>query len=81
MVSVTGVLSALKHPDPLRIDMQILSAPLTQPFFLKKKKKRTNKTQRTVVILLTFSQSDVHQPSVFALVCIRLGYLTFTHKH
>lgn len=35
MVSVTGVLSALKHPDPLRADMQILSVPLTQPFCIK----------------------------------------------
>lgn len=32
MVSVTGVLSALKHPDPLKADMQILSVPLTHFF-------------------------------------------------
>lgn len=36
MVSVTGVLSALKHLDPLRTDKQILSVPLTQPFLIKK---------------------------------------------
>lgn len=36
MVSVIGVLSALKHPDPLRTDMQILSLPLTQPFWIQK---------------------------------------------
>lgn len=38
MVSVTGVLSALKHPDPLRADVQILSVPLTQLFWIKKNK-------------------------------------------
>lgn len=38
MVSVTGVLSALKHPDPLRADVQILSVPLTQLFWIKKSK-------------------------------------------
>lgn len=32
MVSVTGMLSAFKHPDPHRSDMQ---APLTQLFWIK----------------------------------------------
>lgn len=39
MLSVTGVLSALKHLDPLRTDIQILSVPLTQPFSVKNIKK------------------------------------------
>lgn len=38
MVSVTGVLNALNHPDPLGTDMQILSVPPTQPFCLKIKR-------------------------------------------
>lgn len=38
MASVTGLLSALKHPDPLRADMQILSVPLAQPLSIKKYK-------------------------------------------
>lgn len=51
MVSVTGVLSALKHPDPLRTDMQILSVPLTQPFAIKKYKVIHQKTMRIVCSL------------------------------
>lgn len=48
MVSVTGVLSALKHLDPLRADVQILSVPLTQPFWIKKYKEIHQKTMRIV---------------------------------
>lgn len=54
MVNVTGVLSALKHPDPLA-DMHILSVPLTltvsrNDYFKKKNqelnlKKQTKKTR------------------------------------
>lgn len=43
MVSVTGVLSALKHPDPLRADMQILSVPLTLPLSIKVERNSSKK--------------------------------------
>lgn len=48
MVSVTGVLSALKHLDPLGTDVQILSVPLTQPLAVKKYKEIHQKTMRIV---------------------------------
>lgn len=54
MVSVTGVLSALKHPDPLRTDMQILSVPLTQPYWIKKYKVIHQKKQQGLYAVFLF---------------------------
>lgn len=56
--SVTGALSALKHPDPLKADMQKLSVALTQPcYFSFFSHENIKEVQR-----------KLYQPSVSALV-------------